>query len=45
MITQKDLKTIRIKKEVHDKLKIYCDKNNLKMYKWLESIIIEKIGE
>jgi len=38
----KKIKNLKIDKDVHDVLKKYCDKRGLKMYKFLESIILEK---
>jgi hypothetical protein len=35
----KKIKNIKISPEVHEILKNYCDENNLKMYKFLESLI------
>jgi len=41
----KKIKNLKIDKDVHDILKKYCDKRGLKMYKFLESLIIEKCKE
>ena len=38
----KKIKNLKISVEVHDLLKKYCDKNGIKMYKFLEKMIIEK---
>lgn len=38
----KDIKNIKISTEVHSTLKEYCDENGLKMYKFLEKMIMEK---
>lgn len=38
----KKIKNLKIDKDVHDVLKKYCDKRGLKIYKFLESIILEK---
>lgn len=38
----KKIKNLKIDKDVHDVLKKYCDKRGLKMYKFLESLILEK---
>jgi len=35
----KKIKNIKISVETHQILKNYCDDNNLKMYKFLESLI------
>ena len=42
---QKKIKNLKIKPEVHLLLKNYCDKNGLKMYKYLEKIISENCKE
>ena len=36
------IKNLKISVEVHDILKNYCDKNGIKMYRFLEKLIIEK---
>jgi hypothetical protein len=41
----REIKNLKISKEVHDVLKIYCDKNGIKMYRFLEKLIIEKCKE
>ena len=41
----KKIKNLKIDKDVHNVLKKYCDKRGLKMYKFLESLIIEKCKE
>jgi hypothetical protein len=38
----KKIKNLKISVEVHDLLKKYCDKNGIKMYRFLEKMIIEK---
>jgi hypothetical protein len=38
----KQIKNLKISIEVHDILKNYCDKNGIKMYRFLEKLIIEK---
>lgn len=38
-------KTIKISESTHNLIKKYCDDNNLKISKWIESVIIEKIKE
>jgi hypothetical protein len=41
----KKIKNLKIDKDVHNLLKKYCDKRGLKMYKFLEGLIIEKCEE
>jgi hypothetical protein len=41
----KKIKNLKISIEVHDILKSYCDKNGIKMYRFLERMIIEKCKE
>ena len=41
----KMIKNLKIDPEVHAVLKKYCDKRGLKMYKFLESLILEKCTE
>jgi hypothetical protein len=41
----KKIKNLKISVEVHDILKKYCDKNGVKMYRFLERLIIEKCKE
>jgi hypothetical protein len=36
------IKNLKISVEAHDILKNYCDKNGIKMYRFLEKLIIEK---
>ena len=38
----KKIKNLKIDSEVHEVLKKYCDKRGLKIYIFLESLIIEK---
>jgi len=38
-----ELKSIRINKETHKKLKIFCSENELKINSLLEKIILEHI--
>jgi hypothetical protein len=38
-----ELKTIRINKDVHKKLKIFCSENELKINSILEKIILDYI--
>jgi hypothetical protein len=42
MNTNKKIKNIKISPESHDLLKKYCDKNGIKIYKFLEKLIEEK---
>jgi hypothetical protein len=39
------IKNLKISKEVHDILKKYCEKKGIKMYRFLERIILEKCKE
>ena len=41
----KKIKNLKIDIEVHSVLKKYCDKRGLKIYKFLESLILEKCKE
>jgi hypothetical protein len=41
----REIKNLKISKEVHDILKKYCDKNGIKIYRFLEKLIIEKCKE
>lgn len=41
----KKIKNLKISLEVHNILKTYCDKNGIKMYRFLERLIIEKCKE
>jgi len=45
MKTKKEIKNIKISPETHDILKKYCDKRGIKMYKFLENLIVEKCKE
>ena len=40
--TDKDVKNLKISKEVHEILKVYCDKRGIKIYHFLERLILEK---
>jgi hypothetical protein len=40
-----EIKNIKISKEAHDILKKYCEKRGIKIYKFLESLILEKCKE
>lgn len=42
---KKEIKNLKISQETHKVLKTYCDKNGLKMYKFLENLILEKCQE
>jgi hypothetical protein len=42
---EKKIKNLKIDKDVHDVLKKYCDKRGIKMYKFLESLIMDKCKE
>jgi hypothetical protein len=41
----KKIKNLKIDSSVHDVLKKYCDKRGIKMYRFLESLILEKCQE
>jgi hypothetical protein len=41
----REIKNLKISKEVHDVLKKYCDKQGIKMYRFLEKLILEKCKE
>jgi hypothetical protein len=41
----KKIKNLKISVEVHDILKKYCDKKGVKMYRFLEKLIVEKCKE
>lgn len=43
--SNKKIKNLKISIEVHELLKKYCDKNGIKMYRFLEKLIIEKCKE
>jgi hypothetical protein len=42
---EKKIKNLKISLEVHNVLKTYCDKNGIKMYRFLERLILEKCKE
>ena len=42
---KKTIKNIKISKESHEVLKHYCDKRGIKIYKFLENLILEKCKE
>jgi hypothetical protein len=44
-INNKKIKNLKITVEVHELLKTYCEKNGIKMYRFLEKLIIEKCKE
>lgn len=41
----KKIKNLKIDSEVHGVLKNYCDKRGIKIYKFLENLILEKCKE
>lgn len=41
----KEIKNLKISKDVHDILKKYCDKRGIKIYRFLEKLILEKCKE
>ena len=41
----KKIKNLKIDAEAHDVLKKYCDKRGIKMYRFLENLILEKCKE
>lgn len=41
----KKIKNLKIDEVVHNQLKKYCDKNGLKIYKFLEKLIMENCKE
>ena len=45
MKTKKEIKNIKISPESHDILKKYCEKRGIKIYKFLENLIIESCKE
>ena len=42
---RKKIKNLKISVEAHEVLKRYCDKRGLKIYKFLETLILEKCKE
>jgi hypothetical protein len=42
---EKKIKNLKISIEVHDILKTYCEKKGIKMYRFLERMIVEKCKE
>jgi hypothetical protein len=45
MKTNKEIKNIKIDPEVHEILKKYCEKRGMKIYKFLENLILDKCKE
>jgi hypothetical protein len=45
MSDNKKIKNLKISVEVHDILKKYCEKKGVKIYRFLEKIILEKCKE
>jgi len=41
----KKVKNLKISEEVHEILKNYCDKRGIKIYRFLEKLIVEKCKE
>jgi hypothetical protein len=41
----KTIKNLKISTETHKVLKDYCDKKGIKMYRFLENLILEKCSE
>ena len=41
----REIKNLKISKEVHDVLKKYCDKQGIIIYRFLEKLILEKCKE
>lgn len=41
----KKTKNLKISEDIHNILKIHCDKKGFKIYKFLESIILENCSE
>lgn len=42
---EKKIKNLKISVEAHNVLKTYCDKKGIKMYRFLEKLILEKCKE
>lgn len=40
---EEQLKTIKISKKTHNVIKKHCDSKHMKMGKWVESSLLEKI--
>lgn len=45
MKNKKEIKNIKIDPRVHEVLKKYCEKRGLKLYKFLENLILENCKE
>jgi hypothetical protein len=45
MSNHKKIKNLKISTEVHEILKTYCDKKGIKMYRFLEKLIVDKCKE
>lgn len=45
MKNKKQIKNLKIDPHVHEVLKKYCDKKGIKMYKFVEKLILEKCEE
>ena len=41
----KKIKNLKISVDVHNILKTYCEKKGIKMYRFLEKLIVEKCKE
>ena len=41
----KQIKNLKISESTHEVLKTYCDKNGLKMYRFLEKLILDTCKE
>ena len=40
-----ELKSLKINKELHKSIKLYCDENDINMYHFVEKILQEKINK
>ena len=45
MKTKKEIKNLKISPESHEVLKKYCGKRGIKIYKFIENLIMEKCNE
>lgn len=45
MKIKKEIKNIKIDPKVHETLKKYCEKRGMKIYKFLENLIVETCKE
>jgi hypothetical protein len=45
MKKEKEIKNIKIDPKVHEVLKKYCEKRGLKLYKFLENLIMQNCQE